>query len=236
MVKIDMVKERNIAMDTKKNMEKIQIYPSKQQHNSYSKIMPKLTKTIMSPLTTMPTKKLMIAASPLKTITAQTANESGAKKATNEAKLPTETSYYNNSNSSITSAAITSIKSEFLHNNSNNSNQIETARAIPSTMSDKVFDGKEKQTATTTTTTTTEKSNEKCKETAGYRSKREKITLGDVHPYITCFLCKGYLIEATTIVECLHTYCHSCLMKHLCREKCCPQCGMSINKSKTNIK
>lgn len=37
----------------------------------------------------------------------------------------------------------------------------------------------------------------------GYKS--QKVLLGDVHPYIICNLCKGYLIEATTIVECLHT-------------------------------
>lgn len=32
-----------------------------------------------------------------------------------------------------------------------------------------------------------------------------RVLLHDVHAYITCNLCKGYLIDATTIVECLHS-------------------------------
>uniref|UniRef100_A0A182NIE4 Uncharacterized protein n=1 Tax=Anopheles dirus TaxID=7168 RepID=A0A182NIE4_9DIPT len=36
-----------------------------------------------------------------------------------------------------------------------------------------------------------------------YRPSRVK--LGSVYPCITCNLCKGYLIDATTIVECLHS-------------------------------
>jgi hypothetical protein len=35
--------------------------------------------------------------------------------------------------------------------------------------------------------------------------KPNKILLNTVNPYITCNLCKGYLIDATTIVECLHS-------------------------------
>lgn len=32
-----------------------------------------------------------------------------------------------------------------------------------------------------------------------------KVYLKTVNPHITCNLCKGYLIDATTIVECLHS-------------------------------
>ena len=32
-----------------------------------------------------------------------------------------------------------------------------------------------------------------------------KVRLKTVNVHITCFLCKGYLIDATTITECLHT-------------------------------
>jgi hypothetical protein len=36
--------------------------------------------------------------------------------------------------------------------------------------------------------------------------KTEKtILLTDVNDFITCVICKGYLIDATTITECLHT-------------------------------
>ncbi|KAL1374643.1 hypothetical protein pipiens_004855 [Culex pipiens pipiens] len=66
--------------------------------------------------------------------------------------------------------------------------------------------------------------------------KPSKIHLSSVNPYITCNLCKGYLIDATTIVECLHSFCHSCIMKHLRTEQYCPQCEMMINKAKPNIK
>lgn len=39
--------------------------------------------------------------------------------------------------------------------------------------------------------------------------KPPKIFLQTINPYITCNLCRGYLIDATTIVECLHSckYC-----------------------------
>lgn len=33
----------------------------------------------------------------------------------------------------------------------------------------------------------------------------KKIQLKTVNPHITCNLCSGYLIDATTIVECLHS-------------------------------
>lgn len=32
-----------------------------------------------------------------------------------------------------------------------------------------------------------------------------KIKLKPLNPFITCRICKGYFIDATTIVECLHT-------------------------------
>ncbi|KAJ8953623.1 hypothetical protein NQ314_007227 [Rhamnusium bicolor] len=34
----------------------------------------------------------------------------------------------------------------------------------------------------------------------------EKIKLKEINPYLTCYLCKGYLIDATTISECLHSF------------------------------
>lgn len=37
------------------------------------------------------------------------------------------------------------------------------------------------------------------------RPKHSKVLLNTVIPFITCNLCRGYLIDATTIVECLHT-------------------------------
>lgn len=37
------------------------------------------------------------------------------------------------------------------------------------------------------------------------KTMQSKVLLDNVIPFITCNLCKGYLIDATTIVECLHT-------------------------------
>ena len=43
----------------------------------------------------------------------------------------------------------------------------------------------------------------------------KRILLKDVNDVITCKLCKGYYVDATTITECLHTFCKSCIVSHL---------------------
>ncbi|XP_074643819.1 polycomb group RING finger protein 3-like [Tubulanus polymorphus] len=64
------------------------------------------------------------------------------------------------------------------------------------------------------------------------RGKGEKkIRLKHVNPQITCKLCKGYLIEATTITECLHTFCKSCIVKFLEEHNTCPTCKLVIHQS-----
>lgn len=197
----------SLNMDQRKS-EKIQMYPPKQ--HVYSKMtnqLPKVTKTIMSPLTTMPSKRPMHPTPtgvPLKPTNFQQSSEQNITRF--EKMQPS---------ADATAANI----SKPLTENKSNVNTKESSTIANNTIMTQNVD---------------RLSAEKQKENGGYRS--EKIALGDVNPYITCFLCRGYLIEATTIVECLHTFCHSCLMKHLTREKCCPQCEMSINKSKTNIK
>lgn len=30
----------------------------------------------------------------------------------------------------------------------------------------------------------------------------------------TCSLCSGYFVDATTVIDCLHTFCKSCLLKY----------------------
>ena len=35
--------------------------------------------------------------------------------------------------------------------------------------------------------------------------EKQRVKLTDVNEFITCVLCKGYLIDATRITECLHT-------------------------------
>jgi len=60
-----------------------------------------------------------------------------------------------------------------------------------------------------------------------------KIKMCDINEMITCKICSGYLVDATTIVECLHTFCKSCIVKHLNSEdnNTCPQCEEVIHQS-----
>ncbi|KXJ15730.1 Polycomb group RING finger protein 3 [Exaiptasia diaphana] len=57
------------------------------------------------------------------------------------------------------------------------------------------------------------------------------ISLSEINEHITCRLCDGYLIDATTIVECLHTFCRSCIVKHLRQCNYCPTCKITLHQS-----
>ncbi|XP_037089408.1 polycomb complex protein BMI-1-A-like [Pollicipes pollicipes] len=49
---------------------------------------------------------------------------------------------------------------------------------------------------------------------------------------LTCYLCNGYFVDAFTVVECLHSFCKSCIIKHV-RKKCsCPRCETQINQAR----
>ncbi|KAK2173951.1 hypothetical protein NP493_839g01106 [Ridgeia piscesae] len=58
-----------------------------------------------------------------------------------------------------------------------------------------------------------------------------RIRVRTLNPYITCLLCRGYLIEATTITECLHTFCKSCIVEYLEKNVTCPKCEIVIHQS-----
>ncbi|TKS72790.1 RING finger protein 3 [Collichthys lucidus] len=58
-----------------------------------------------------------------------------------------------------------------------------------------------------------------------------KIKLCHINAHITCRLCEGYLIDATTVTECLHTFCRSCLVKYLEENNTCPTCRIVIHQS-----
>lgn len=64
-------------------------------------------------------------------------------------------------------------------------------------------------------------------------NKEQKIKLEELNPLITCELCKGYLIKPTTIAECLHTFCRSCIVQNLqdSDENICPQCSTVIHET-----
>ena len=83
-----------------------------------------------------------------------------------------------------------------------------------------------------------------------------KIKLRTLNCHIICKICSGYLIDATTVTECLHTcklccvlkkrktfflssitsvflfqVCKSCLVKHLEENNTCPTCNIMIHQS-----
>lgn len=63
-----------------------------------------------------------------------------------------------------------------------------------------------------------------------HRSTRLKIT--ELNPHLVCVLCGGYLIDATTIVECLHSFCKTCIVRYLESSKFCPICDVQVHKTK----
>uniref|UniRef100_A0AAQ4S2U8 RING-type domain-containing protein n=1 Tax=Gasterosteus aculeatus aculeatus TaxID=481459 RepID=A0AAQ4S2U8_GASAC len=56
-------------------------------------------------------------------------------------------------------------------------------------------------------------------------------SLCHINAHITCRLCDGYLIDATTVTECLHTFCRSCLVKYLEENNTCPTCRIVIHQN-----
>ncbi|XP_026677820.1 polycomb group protein Psc isoform X2 [Diaphorina citri] len=63
-------------------------------------------------------------------------------------------------------------------------------------------------------------------------STNKKLKVTDLNPFLICVLCKGYYIDATTIVECLHSFCKTCIVKYLKRHKYCPICDVLVYKTK----
>ncbi len=59
----------------------------------------------------------------------------------------------------------------------------------------------------------------------------KRCLLTDLNEMITCKICRGYLIDATTVTECLHTFCKSCIVKHLEDANTCPECEDLIHQS-----
>ncbi|XP_061194207.1 polycomb group RING finger protein 3-like [Saccostrea echinata] len=55
------------------------------------------------------------------------------------------------------------------------------------------------------------------------------LQLRELNPYITCALCGGYLYEASTITECMHTFCKTCIVRYTERNLTCPTCDAPIH-------
>ncbi|XP_021559710.1 polycomb group RING finger protein 2 isoform X3 [Neomonachus schauinslandi] len=63
-----------------------------------------------------------------------------------------------------------------------------------------------------------------------HRTTRIKIT--ELNPHLMCALCGGYFIDATTIVECLHSFCKTCIVRYLETNKYCPMCDVQVHKTR----
>ncbi|XP_057307117.1 polycomb group protein Psc-like [Hydractinia symbiolongicarpus] len=59
----------------------------------------------------------------------------------------------------------------------------------------------------------------------------KKIKIRSLNPHLVCLLCAGYFVDTTTIVECLHTFCKSCIVRYLQTRKHCPACGILIHET-----
>ncbi|XP_068183254.1 polycomb group RING finger protein 6 isoform X2 [Antennarius striatus] len=65
----------------------------------------------------------------------------------------------------------------------------------------------------------------------GESEEEEALALQRFLPYIRCGLCFGFLIDASTITECLHTFCKSCIVKHFFYSNRCPTCSAVVHQT-----
>ncbi|XP_048366852.1 polycomb complex protein BMI-1 isoform X2 [Sphaerodactylus townsendi] len=63
-----------------------------------------------------------------------------------------------------------------------------------------------------------------------HRTTRIKIT--ELNPHLMCVICGGYFIDATTIIECLHSFCKTCIVHYLETSKYCPICDAQVHKTR----
>ncbi|KTF75288.1 hypothetical protein cypCar_00039536 [Cyprinus carpio] len=62
-------------------------------------------------------------------------------------------------------------------------------------------------------------------------TSHRKHLVRDFNHFITCYICKGYLIKPTTVTECLHTFCKSCIVQHFEDSNDCPKCGIQVHET-----
>ncbi|XP_059106684.1 polycomb group RING finger protein 6-like [Peromyscus eremicus] len=70
------------------------------------------------------------------------------------------------------------------------------------------------------------------REREGASREERLVPLSELTPYISCSVCKGYLIDATTVTECLHAFCKSCIIKHFELSNRCPKCNIVVHEAK----
>ncbi|XP_069756692.1 polycomb group RING finger protein 5-B isoform X2 [Narcine bancroftii] len=60
---------------------------------------------------------------------------------------------------------------------------------------------------------------------------QRKHLVREFNAFITCYICKGYLIKPTTVTECLHTFCKRCIVQHFEDTNDCPKCGIQVHET-----
>ncbi|XP_055502553.1 polycomb group RING finger protein 5-B isoform X1 [Leucoraja erinacea] len=60
---------------------------------------------------------------------------------------------------------------------------------------------------------------------------QRKHLVREFNAFITCYICKGYLIKPTTVTECLHTFCKRCIVQHFEDSNDCPKCGIQVHET-----
>jgi len=56
-----------------------------------------------------------------------------------------------------------------------------------------------------------------------------------LNQHLVCTLCMGYFNDACTIIECLHTFCRVCIMRHFRDSSMCPQCEAELGTNPKDL-
>jgi len=56
-----------------------------------------------------------------------------------------------------------------------------------------------------------------------------------VNPHLVCHLCMGYFKDACTIIECLHTFCRACVLRHFKDSNVCPTCDSHLGTNPRDL-
>ena len=57
-----------------------------------------------------------------------------------------------------------------------------------------------------------------------------------LNPHLVCTLCMGYFNDACTIIECLHTFCRACIMRHFKEgQQACPTCDSNLGTNPRDL-
>jgi hypothetical protein len=76
-------------------------------------------------------------------------------------------------------------------------------------------------------------------ETDKRTGRHRQLIASSVNEHIQCGICDGYMIDATTISDCLHSFCKSCIISHITsmsQDARCPTCDSRLDDLKSCFK